>query len=205
MPVSIQEIEVAPERGRRHREELISVVVPRRPRQGWLARLLFFATAIISIWSPGFAAEKEPVAVQEWHRRGIVGALTDPNRQTLVAVIDLEEKIQIISGALELLKASDKAKLTGYLAKELSDDSPTVRAAAATALGQLGDKGIAPELVKLLQMDLTVVAEMLSRGEQPYLFRLREQQYRIMAGDCESRPGFSIKGLFRALLPVAAA
>jgi HEAT repeat protein len=123
----------------------------------------------------------------------------------LVAVIDLEEKIQIISGALELLKASDKAKLTGYLAKELSDDSPTVRAAAATALGQLGDKGIAPELVKLLQMDLTVVAEMLSRGEQPYLFRLREQQYRIMAGDCESRPGFSIKGLFRALLPVAAA
>jgi hypothetical protein len=32
-------------------------------------------------------------------------------------------------------------------------------------------------------MDLTVVAEMLSRGEQPDLFRLREQQYRIMAGD----------------------
>jgi hypothetical protein len=32
-------------------------------------------------------------------------------------------------------------------------------------------------------MDLTVVAIMLSRGEQPDLFRLREQQYRIMADD----------------------
>jgi hypothetical protein len=31
-------------------------------------------------------------------------------------------------------------------------------------------------------MDLTV-AEMLSRGEQSDLFRLREQQYRIMADD----------------------
>jgi hypothetical protein len=32
-------------------------------------------------------------------------------------------------------------------------------------------------------MDLTVVAEMLARGEQPNLFRLREQQYSIMAAD----------------------
>jgi len=56
--------------------------------------------------------------------------------------------------------------LTGVFASQLDDDAEKI-------------------LLRMLSnpMDLTVVAEMLSRGEQPDLFRLREQQYRIMAGD----------------------
>jgi hypothetical protein len=43
------------------------------------------------------------------------------------------------------------------------------------------------QLILTNPMDLTVVAEMLARGEKPDVFRLREQQYRTMAADYQER------------------
>lgn len=42
-------------------------------------------------------------------------------------------------------------------------------------------------------MDLTLVAQMLSQGKQPDLFRLQEQQYNLMAAEYEHEWGHSFR------------
>jgi HEAT repeat protein len=147
--VQSKEFETTPKREGRHKDGLISFVLSPRPRERWLTRLLLLETAILlSIWCHALPAEQKPVAVPEWQTRGLVAALTDPNRQTWVGGIFLE--IAPITAILESLKDSDKTKFTEYLATVLTDDAVSVRYAAATVLGQLDDQQAAPQLIKLL-------------------------------------------------------
>ena len=104
------------------------------------------------MFAPMCSAEEEnKIDVQEWHKQGLVAALTDPNQRTVAAALADQRKLPLIPATLKTLDEGARQKLVPALEKLLTHSDSYVVYSAAQALGQLGakDKAI-PVLEKLL-------------------------------------------------------
>ena len=107
------------------------------------------------MFAPMCSAEKEnKIVVQEWHKQGLVAALTDPNPRTVAAALTDQRNLPLIPATLKTLDEGARQKLVPALEKLLTVGNASVVRDAAQALGQLGAKDKAvPALEKLLTVN----------------------------------------------------
>ena len=93
------------------------------------------------MFAPVYSAEEEnKIVVQEWHRQGLVAALTDPNPRTVAAALAEQRNLPLIPATLKTLDEGARQKLVPALEKLLTHSDAPVVQGAAQALGQLGGR-----------------------------------------------------------------
>ena len=130
-------------------------------RQTPLHRVYLHWAALASarMFAPVCSAEEEnKIVVQEWHKQGLVAALTDPNPNTVTATLATQGYLPLIPATLKTLDEGARQKLVHALEKLLTHSDADVVQGAARALGQLGATQSIPALEKLLtHSDFNVV------------------------------------------------
>ena len=91
------------------------------------------------MFAPMCSAEEEnKIVVQEWHKKGLVAALTDPNPRTVAVAWAEQRNLPLIPATLKTLDEGARQKLVPALEKLLTHSDADVVQSAAQALGQLG-------------------------------------------------------------------
>ena len=91
------------------------------------------------MFAPVYSAEEEnKFVVQEWHKKGLLAALTDPNPRTVAVGWAEQRNLPFIPATLKTLDIGARQKLVPALEKLLTDSDADVVQSAAQALGQLG-------------------------------------------------------------------
>lgn len=117
----------------------------------YLRRIYFACTGMLFLFaapSVCFAEGEEKIVVQEWHKQGLVAALTDPNSATVFAALTSQNNWPLIPAILKALGGAERQKVVPVLENLLVDSDSDVVAAAARALGHLGATRSIPALEK---------------------------------------------------------
>ena len=122
-----------------------------RQRPSHRGYLHWAALASALMFAPMCSAEEEnKIVVQEWHKQGLVAALTDPNPRTVAVAWVEQRNLPLIPATLKTLDEGARQKLVPALEKWLTHSNVYVIQSAAQALGQLGATQSIPALEKLL-------------------------------------------------------
>ena len=136
-----------------YRQARLAAQTKSRQRPSHRVYLQWVALASALMFAPVCsAAEENKIVVQEWHKKGLVAALTDPNPRTFAATLALRGDLPLIPATLKTLDEGARQKLVPALEKWLTHYDAFVVQGAAQALGQLGATQSIPALEKLLKI-----------------------------------------------------
>ena len=99
-----------------YRQARLAAQTLSRQRPSHRVYLHWAALASALMFAPVCSAEDEnKIVVQEWHKKGLVAALTDPNPRTVAAALADQRNLPLIPATLKTLDEGARQKLVPAL------------------------------------------------------------------------------------------